>query len=417
MNKKAFLLLSISFLLVYSSFAQKQDKESKIKYDVHGFIKTDFWFDSRKTADSREGLFSLFPLDNNYDKNGNDINAKSEFNFSAATSRINLKISGFEAFGAKSYAFIEGGFSGNSTPATNLLRLRHAYLKMNWVKSSLLIGQYWHPMFVPEVFPSVAVLNTGAPFQPFLKNVQVQYNYNYKKFKIIAAALSHRDFVNIGPIGRSPKYLADNIIPNIHLQLQYKKGKNTIGIAGDYKAIRPETISDSNFINTNKVIGTSFMAYHKWANKKWTIKTKAVYAENLSDHLLLGGYAIKSIDESTAIKEYTPTKNIFYWSNINYTKNFKKFSLIPGIFIGYAKNLGTKEENIGTPSAYYALGANIDELYRFSSNLTFKSNNLLLTFEWEKTTAFYGKNTSMGKVVDTHCVANNRYILRVLYLF
>lgn len=51
------------------------------------------------------------------------------------------------------------------------------------------------------------------------------------------------------------------IMPNIHLQVQYKKGNNLFGVAGDYKIIQPETVTDS-LIQTNEKIGTyAFMFY------------------------------------------------------------------------------------------------------------------------------------------------------------
>ena len=63
--------------------------------------------------------------------------------------------------------YIEAEFFGTSDADLNGFRLRHGYLKLDWPHSELMVGQFWHPMFVTESFPDVVSFNTGAPFQPF----------------------------------------------------------------------------------------------------------------------------------------------------------------------------------------------------------------------------------------------------------
>ena len=71
---------------------------------------------------------------------------------------------------ARSSAKIEtdfGGFSGSNT----MLRIRQAYVNLDWGKSAVLVGITWHPLF-GAVMPDVLNLSTGAPFQPFNRSLR-----------------------------------------------------------------------------------------------------------------------------------------------------------------------------------------------------------------------------------------------------
>ncbi|MDP3443776.1 MAG: hypothetical protein Q8T08_13025, partial [Ignavibacteria bacterium] len=186
--KKIIFLVLINTLL----FAQSEKPNFGITFS--GFVKSDFIFDSRQTASIREGHFLLYPQNENLDINGKDINAKSSFNMLSIQSRLTGKITGPDAFGAKTGGQIEGEFFGTTDGDINGFRLRHAFVKFDWENLSLLAGQTWHPMFILEMFPGVVSFNTGVPFQPFSRNPQIKLTYSIDKIKLILAALSQRDF-------------------------------------------------------------------------------------------------------------------------------------------------------------------------------------------------------------------------------
>lgn len=141
----------------------------------------------------------LYPANEALDKNKSDINAAPNFNILSIQTRLIGRITGPDAFDAKTSGIIEGEFFGTSDGDANGFRLRHAYLKLDWERTSLLVGQTWHPMFVVEVFPGVVSFNTGAPFQPFTRNPQIRLTKSFDQLKLIAVAASQRDFQSFGP--------------------------------------------------------------------------------------------------------------------------------------------------------------------------------------------------------------------------
>src|SRR3970040_1318860 len=81
---------------------------------LYGFIRTDYIWDTRKSAQVREEQLNLYPLDVVLDANGKDINAVGQSNFLAITSRLGVKVKGPDVWGAKMSGTLEGDFFGNS---------------------------------------------------------------------------------------------------------------------------------------------------------------------------------------------------------------------------------------------------------------------------------------------------------------
>ena len=409
MMKLRSLVLACSFFSSVGAFAQQGDTTFGISFS--GFVKTDIMYDSRQTVALREGHFLLYPSPEVNDKFGTDINAKANFNILSIQTRLQGKITGPDALGAKTSGLIEGEFFGTSDADVSGFRIRHAYIKMDWATSSLLIGQFWHPMFVVEMYPGVVSFNTGAPFQAFSRNPQIRFSSNIDKVKIIAAAISQRDFQSNGPGGLSSSYLRNSVMPNLHVQLQYSGGGTMVGFAFDYKALTPRLVTTKNVATDATISGTGFMGYTKLTLDPVTIKAEGTYGENLSDLLMLGGYAIKSADPVTGVETYSGLKSYSFWGDISTGKDVE-FAL----FAGYSKNLGASDNLAG---AYYGRGTDIENLLRISPRVVWSTGKIRFATEFEYTSAGYGapNSSNKGTVENVKNVANARLLLAAYYFF
>ncbi|MDO9137052.1 MAG: hypothetical protein Q7U21_04465, partial [Lutibacter sp.] len=121
MKKYILLMLALQSMLI--SFSQDFGIQWK------GFVKADYFFDTRQTVTAREGHFLLYPENELFDKTGKDINAASSLNMLAIQTRLTGMITGPEVLGAKSSGMIEGEFFGHSDGDINGFRLRHAITK------------------------------------------------------------------------------------------------------------------------------------------------------------------------------------------------------------------------------------------------------------------------------------------------
>jgi hypothetical protein len=417
--KKIFSLL----IILSSVLSNAQEKKDPPKFGItfSGFVKTDIFYDSRQTVNIREGHFLLYPDAINLDVNGNDINSKGSFNMLSIQTRLKGAISGPDAFGAKTSGVIEADFFGNAGSGlddVNGFRLRHAFAKLNWSKIELLVGQYWHPMFITEAFPDVISFNTGVPFQPFSRNPQVRLTYTSGIASFIAAAYTQRDFQGIGPDGASSKYLRNAGMPATHLQFQLKPAAGHLFGAGiDYKMIKPELFTIGNlgqkYISDEKLSSISAIGFMKLKFKPLIIKAEGIYAQNAHDMTMLGGYAVNGITNSVyGTRSFTNLNTFAFWTDFSTTGEKIK----AGLFMGYTENLGANDEIKG---AIYARGSNIDKVERIAPRVVFLSGKMTFAIEQEFTRAHYGtaNGDKKGGVTATNSVANSRTLLSCIYSF
>lgn len=420
--KKFFSLLLLGFvpMFIFSQTNPQPKEEPAFGIKFSGFVKTDILWDSRQTVDIREGHFLLFPKPELLDIDGNDINAKASFNFLSIQTRIRGDIKGPDALGAKTSGAIEAEFFGTSDMDMNGFRLRHAFVKLNWATTELMVGQYWHPMFITSCYPDVVSFNTGAPFLVFSRNPQIRLTKDIKNFRLILTALSQIDFKSPGPDGASTKYIRNSAIPSLNVNLEYSK-KNTeagkeflIGVAGNFKRLIPRLATSMGYKTTDGINAMSGMAYLKIGCPKMIFKLAGLYGQNMYDYTMLGGYAEKNLTDT--VKGFITYENISTlsgWAEIMTTG--KKMQ--GGLFLAYSKNLGTAEDVVLGPT-YYSRGDNIAWLYRISPRFIYNVGKFRLAPEIEYTVAGYGtKNTTGAQVDDPKAVGNFRFLLGVYYFF
>ena len=422
--KKLILYILPFFLFSIQLKANNADtvKVEKEIIEFSGFFRFDYWYDSRQVVDAVDGLFLMYPKKPDYDTDGRDINAAPNVNALAMATRIRANMKMPDLFKAKSNIFIETDFTGLSNIVN--VRLRHAYAKFQWEKSSLLVGLTWHPLFINDVFPNVASLNTGAPFQSFNRSPQVTYLQKLGgKFTLSLSAINQSDSRSLGPIpspnDASSSYLRNGLVPNLNSCLQFSNGKITLGTAIDYKSLRPRLYTSSiippieKHVTKERVNSFTKMVYFKYQEGKFTLRAKGMLGQNLTEHLMLGGYAITNLDSITGKESYSPLNHTFVFGNITYGKDVQV-----SLFVGYAKNNGASK-NLVSNSLIYARGSDIDKLFRVSPSITYTKNKFQISGELEYTAASYGDIdlNDKGKVKNTKETANTRILMVIQYNF
>ena len=397
--------------------AQTEEKKPAFGIAFSGFVKTDIFYDTRQTVSIREGHYLLYPKALLAGPDGDDVNDRGSFNILSVQTRLAGKITGPDALGAKTSAYIEAEFFGTADADINGFRLRHGYLKLEWKRSELMIGQYWHPMFVVESFPDVVSFNTGAPFQPFNRSPQVRYTVKLGAVGLTATALAQRDFLSNGPDGTTSAYLRNAALPEFNLKVQYaakneaRKTETVAGLGTDVMRLAPRIVTAAGYETDESITGFAAMAFfkQKWAKATW--KAEAVWGQNLHHLTMLGGYAVRNVvDEIRLDWAYTPIGTLSMWTEL--MTNGPRWQA--GLFAGYSKNLGASDEISG---ANYARGFSIDRLYRLSPRLVYNVGKMRFAGEAELTAASYGTPDAFGKVREARFVHNLRLLLAAYYFF
>ena len=419
--KKITLTLLVALVAISGMAQVKIGKDFSLK--IYGQVRTDIFYNSRANTESVDGLFYSFPKDEVFDENGNDINGSGTSNMYAVYSRMGFDFAGPMMGKAKTSAKIEFDFRGNGNDNLSALRLRHAYFNFDWGKNKVLVGQTSHPFF-GEVSPQILNLNTGSPFQPFGRAPQIRYRHNNGALQLQAAAVWQSQFKSHGPTAddgtgkgnaRNQYPHKNSNIPELALGLDYKANGWIAGVGIDLLSITPRTVAigedDKKYKVDERLTTVSYEAHVKYTGKDLMVAAKTTLGSNFTHTSMLGGYAVKSVDDKTGEKKYTPFRNSSTWLNIVYGKKWK-----PGIFLGYIKNLGTESDMILGENVY-GTGTNIDKLMNGTFELTYNVPHWKIGVEYTYTAAWYGKNKQDGKVADTHRVGNNRLVLSATYSF
>ncbi len=393
------------------------------EWDVnfYGFLRTDYIYDTRKSAAVREDQINLYPLDVLKDINGKDVNAVGQSNFLSVTSRLGVKVKGPDVWGAKMKGTLEGDFYGNvEGTSIGLMRLRHAFVTMDWTKTQVLIGQTWYPTFIPEVFPGVANFNSGIMFNPFGWATQIRLKQNLsKEFSVSLTAYKEREFAaTTSTIGTQNSASINSEIPSTNLMFQYRNAHWIAGVGAEYKSIMPLTDNGGNsttrLATTERVNSSSVFGYAKYFNDKIYVKAYGISGGNLNSLVMIGGFTGTT---NAGIQSYDPTKTTAYWMEIG--SNGK--SIAPGLFFGYTKNDGASTAASSLANVYIRgiSGSRvIDNVWRVSGRIDFTKNKFRITPEIEFTSATWGDADLYGKAGDNKVnVGNMRTMVSCVYSF
>ena len=387
-------------------------KVGNVNFKFYGRIRADLFYNSRANEETVDGLFYMYPKDHSYDADGNDLNATPQGNFYSLYTRVGVDIGGVKIGKAMATAKIEADFRGSGT-TLGVVRLRQAYVNLDWGKSSVLIGQTWHPLF-GEVSPSVLNLSTGGPFQPFNRSPLMRYRFKAPcGIMATAAAVWQSQYNSAGPEGKSHNYLKNGMIPEFYASVDYVGHDWIVGAGIDVLSLRPRKQSEVDgkiYKVHERVTSVSAEAHARYKARNWQVSGKTVLANNLTHCSMLGGFAVTDMDTRTGELDYTPLRHSMSWLNFTYGKKWQ-----PGLFLGYLKSLGTGKEITGD---IYGIGTNVDQIVNLSAQISYNLPHWKIGIEATPCWAWYGSvNKANGHIEDTHSVANFRILGVAMFTF
>lgn len=454
-------LLSLGLATAQAQDSTKPNPPAEQKVTLYGFVRNDIYYNSRKNLDLRDGVLDVIPLDRTFDAAGKatdpDNNALPQLGFSAIVTRLGVKFGGIKALGADATGMLETDFFGisNATATTpqvggteNLLRLRHAYVNLDWKKSSgntasLLMGQYWNPNFLATNFPGTASFSTGIPFNPFGFMPQVRFTYKFKPGLALAGMLFSYDLAGFSPAGTFPSGTGVDAVklsttPAFAAQVSY--ASKSFFILGGIEGVSLSPKLRDGVDGTN-FFGLNYLLTAKYTSKAITVKVYGNYGDLYTQYVGLGGF-VGYTDSTTGKSKYQAVKQMNLWGEIIFTKG----KLVqPALFVGYADNLGlsnpinmTKDIKSGTMAIYGRQIGTVrmydnrmyDNFLRISPRVDFYSGKLKLSIEYEASianyatsdytatnTAFSMKANADATTANAFQAVNHRILLLMVYNF
>ncbi len=406
-------------LLLLPLFAGAQEVEKgKFGVKLSGFIRNDMVYNTRQVTSARgENQFVLMPKGISKNADDNDINETPNFNLVGLNTRMKIAITGPDAFGAKTSGVIETDFFGTAATKFNL-RMRHAFMKLNWEKAELVAGQAWHPTFVPQCFPGTVSFGGGAPFNALARVPQIKLTYKLGSINLIGVMMSQGHFKGKAPAGSH----INSGIPELHAQLQFKNESLIAGAGFGYQVLRPQLVFEET------VNSTTMFGFLKYKAAPITIKLYGMMGQNNDNTLMMGGYAVSDIDEVTGlIKEYTPFNTMNAWVDLHTNGKTVQY----GLFFGYSENLGATDDIVGitdengeAKSSFVGRwSTSIQSFMKVSPRVIWTSGKFKVGVELEYFSVNYldykDENSvdAKGVIEDTEAVNNIKFLLMLKYAF
>lgn len=409
------------FILVLSTTAIAKDttnivpKQEPYEFEVYGFVRNDFTFDSRKTYAAVGELFSFIPMDNNLNSLGEDLNAIPSSRLLAVVSRFGFNFKSPTFGGMFINAKIETDFCGAGANY-NMFRIRHAWVGLNWKHHQLLAGQSWHPMS-GDLLPNIVSLNTGAPFNAFSRAPQVRYNAKVSNMTLSAAAIYQLQYPAPGPNGNSTEYQVFGGLPELYLGVTYAANGLKIGLGGEFMSLRPRTTAEVNgkTVKVNETVNSiATQLFAQYSNKNFTAAAKSIYGQNTGHLLMMSGYGYYGVKEDGYSRNYAPLTQSATWLTLAYHTARENHNMRATVLGGYMKNFGARHDLDGV----YVRGYNnIDQIFRVAPSIQYLYKGLVLGVEYEYTGVMYGKPNANYSVTGDHLVGNHRAYVMLVYNF
>ena len=421
MTNKLKTSLFILFALVFSAGAFANDttkveqKRDPYEFEVYGFIRNDFTYDSRKTLASVGELFNFIPMDEQLNSLGEDLNAVPSTRLLAVVSRLGFNFNSPEFNGVRFNAKIETDFAGAGT-SYFLFRIRQASVGVKWQHPHSSAGQTWHPMS-GDLLPSIVSLNTGAPFNAFSRTPLIRYNAFTGPVTLSAAAIYQMQYTSPGPDDSSTKYQVFGGMPELYVGATYAANGLKVGIGGEYMSLRPRTTAeyDGETVKVKESVGSfATQLFAQYATKNFTVATKSIYGQNTAHLLMMSGYGVCGVKADGYSCLYSPLTQSSTWLTAAYHTARENHNIRATILGGYMKNLGAKE---ALTNVYVRGYQNIDQMFRIAPSIQYLFKGLVIGIEYEYTGVMYGTPQANFAVAGDRLVNNHRTYVMLVYNF
>lgn len=392
-------MIAIVFIALASISAQEPADDFKVK--VGGIVWYQYYYDTYQSVETRDGLLLLYPNPKA------DINKAGKLGSSAFFSRANVKFSGSSAFGAKASGMIEGDFVATSQTIVGQFRLRHAFVKLDWGKANLLMGQYWHPIICTDIIPSADQI-ANIPFFPLMRTPQVKFTYNISSNLSIRAAMAvHSYHKTVGPADIQ----RNSGLPEFVGKVKYKTDNIVVGLNGGVNTIKPSIYDKLGKVSSSVLASPYIGGFAKTSVGPVTIKGQLIYGKNISHFTTIGGYAIS--DTTGDDYTYSGVKTLTTWWDIH--TNGKKIQ--GGLFIGYAQLMGASDDVV--PNSFVGRGGALSNTWRVAPRIDFFSGKMKIGCEVGFSGATYATTWDNQLVPQEtgDLSVNTRFLANIMYKF
>lgn len=401
-KEKRMLLVAAMAVIAMSevtdAFAQKK---GEVTISPYGFFDVRSFYDTRKSSAPADGYLYLYPVPEVKTAEGADMSKTPQASMFGSDFRIGVNATGPKVLGADTRANYECDIFNYSSEGHFLFR--HCYIGFDWEKSTVLLGQTWHPL--GKTLPGVGSIALGSPFNALNRSGQLRLERKAGDGLMFTGAAVFQALSNsVGPGGKSYKFQRKSMIPEICVGIDWTGDNLSLAAGASWLRISPADSIVGNRIKNQYVDGFTGMVQAQYKSGKFSATAKSYLGQNMSHLGFCTGFGkVKGKDD-----EWAPLLSSVSWLFVDYGGAFKV-----GCYGGFMKNLGADKELTDICTT----GGSIDRMFRIAPNLKYRSGNTTFCLENELTGVSYGTANPKGTVNGGSFVVNNRVLISATYFF
>ncbi|MFC1841761.1 hypothetical protein ACFLYA_01695 [Candidatus Dependentiae bacterium] len=401
------------------------------RYAYTGAVTLDTFYDSNEFVGAIHDLAIFFPAPQRMDFSCLDINNKDQFSMAGLGFSSKILFIGPDLWETKVIGRFEFGLAGLNNRTTGVMNIRNIYIAFLRKNTEIRFGHYFHPLSLTTTYPTTVSPSEGVGFDPVRKAPIIRFTHVIDKFKFILAL--SKIFVS-----EAARRAA---VPDLFAQVNLRLSKRyTFGIGVNYHAEVPRLQTEEDYKTTSRVEGyAAFIFARIVAMDRFLIKTRLSYFENGAPFGIMGAYAVCQRNEVTDERFYTPMRAVTYWADIILLMGTK---FQPAVFIGVAKNIGTRhniiksyidiDEKTGEEEEISLLEIpgvinNADYNFEIAPRLRMRVRNVIFGFEIDYRRALFARSfddegwqdyfDSRARVVKGKPGSNLRFFFNMTYSF
>jgi len=257
--------------MVEKKAEKKKAVWSNLDIELYGYIKADAAFDSGQAT---AGNYMLWVDE--------DSTGDSEFNLTANQTRIGFRIKGPEDEGLQTSGLIEMDFYGGGAENKARMRMRHAYLKLDWPEErfNVIAGQTW------DVF---------SPLYPGTLNFTILWdtgNIGYRHPQIrLTKGFTVNDKIDVELAGAISRTIGDNdLVDESGEDSGHPTFQGRVGVTFPLLEYKPTTVGFSGHWGKEEYSSKDVTSWSvntdltQPVNKWLSIKAEAFVGENLDNY-------------------------------------------------------------------------------------------------------------------------------------
>lgn len=335
--RKFYTLPLLLLAFVDLAIANDTIPATKVTHKFGGRIDFLTYWDNYKNVENFNGVQVKFPSRPEYNSKGENINFQPRLRMSVAPTRFNYTINATNVMGANVKGFIEVDFMGNADNLLGMLRLRHAYIDMQWKTRSLVIGQTSHLSMADEAVLNVVTYGGGMPFNPLNRPLQIQFNQKFGKNSTITLAAAMFN----GSVGVEQ---GNSMVPDFHVR--YTGGAAdgfSYGATAGVRLLKPRTLTADSSFATKQMVTFDAAVFARYIfGGGYGLRVYGIIGQDISPLTMIGGYATLYSERTIQDYGYAPLSSYSAFVDFE-TPSYKEHWQL-GIFAGYQQNLGSTQQ-------------------------------------------------------------------------